>query len=110
MHILKLTSLKNSNSLNLHLQHHQQTLAQLYAPNTARQLSQAIMRFNGLQLDDQIVCRSSMLGQLNLVCPPHYPPSFTLANDQLIPVEPQEHINALAIPPSVLNTIARNSS
>ena len=107
MHLLKLTSFKNSNSLNnMHLHYHQQTLAQLYAPNTARQFSQAIMPLNGLQLDDQLVRRSSMLGQLNLVCLPHYQKSNALANGQLIPFQPQEHINAPTIRPSVSNTIA----
>ena len=45
---------------------------QLNAPNTARQLSQATMQFDGLQLDHQFPRRSSMPGQLNLVSPPHH--------------------------------------
>ena len=38
---------------------------QLNAPNTARQLSQALMHFDGLQLVHQFPRRSSMPGQLN---------------------------------------------
>ena len=38
---------------------------QLNAPNTARQLSQATMRFDGLQLDHQFPRRSSMPGHVN---------------------------------------------
>ena len=36
---------------------------QLIAPNAARQLSQATMQFDGLQLDHQFPRRSSMPGQ-----------------------------------------------
>ena len=59
--------------------------AQLNAPNTARQLSQATMHFDGLQLDHQFARRSSMPGQLNLVAPPRSPPLNALANAPLAP-------------------------
>ena len=76
---------------------------QLNAPNTARQLSQATMHFNGLQLDHQFPRRSSMPGQLNLVSPPHSPPFNTIVNAPLAPNPPQAHINVPAPPSPVLN-------
>ena len=45
---------------------------QLGAPKTARQLSQATMQFDGLQLDNQFPHGSSMPGQMNLVSPPRH--------------------------------------
>ena len=106
-HPLKLTSLKNSHSIKTHLHHHQQTLVCRYsqAPNTARQLSQAIMHLDGLKLDDQLVGRSSIPGQLNLVSPPCSLPLNALANDLLFLKEPQAQINASTIPQPVLNPV-----
>ena len=69
---------------------------QLNAPNTARQLSQATMHFDGLQLDHQFPRRSSMLGQLNLVSPPRSPPLNTLVNAPLALNPQQAHINVPA--------------
>ena len=69
---------------------------QLNAPKTARQLSQATMNFNGLQLDHQFPRRSSMPGQLNLVSPPHSPPLNEIVNAPLAPNPPQAHINVPA--------------
>ena len=71
---------------------------QLNAPNTARQLSQATIHFDGLQLDHQFLRRSSMPGQLNLVSPPRSPPSKTLVN-----APQQAQINVPAPPSPVLN-------
>ena len=72
---------------------------QLNAPNTARQLSQATMHFDGLQLDHQFPRRSSLPGQLNLVSPPRSPPLNILVNAPP-PLNPQQaHINVPA-PPS----------
>ena len=71
-------------------------LAQLSAPNTARQLSQATMRFDGLLLDDPLVRSSSMPGQLNLVSPPCSLLN-ALTNDPLILNQSEAHINAPAI-------------
>ena len=68
---------------------------QLNAPNTARQLSQATMHFDGLQLD-QFPLRLSMPGQLNLVSPPRSPPLNALANAPVAPNPPQAHINVPA--------------
>ena len=77
---------------------------QLNAPNTARQLSQATMHFDGLQLDHQFPRRSSMPGQLNLVSPPRSPPLNTLVDAPLALNPQQAHINVPAPPPSpVLN-------
>ena len=76
---------------------------QLNAPNTARQLSQATMHFDGLQLDHQFPRRSSMPGQLNLVCPPRSPPLNTLVNAPLALNPQQAHINVPAPPSPVLN-------
>ena len=67
--------------------------SQLNAPNTARQLSQATMHFDGLQLDHQFLRRSSMPGQLNLVSPPHSPPLDAIVNVPLALNPPQAHIN-----------------
>ena len=67
---------------------------QLNAPNTARQLSQAKMHFDGVQLDHQLPRRSSMPGELNLVSPPHSPPLNTIVNAP--PNPPQAHINVPA--------------
>ena len=78
---------------------------QLNAPNTARQLSQATMHFDGLQLDHQFPRRSSMPGQLNLVSPPHSPPFNTIVNAPLAPNPPQAHINVPAPPSHVLNPV-----
>ena len=47
---------------------------QLNAPNTARQLSQATMHFDCVQLDHKFPRSSNIPGQLNLVSPPHSPP------------------------------------
>ena len=69
---------------------------QLNAPNTARQLSQATMNFNGLQLDHQFPRRSSMPGQLNLVNPPHSPPLNEIVNAPLALNPPQARINVPA--------------
>ena len=68
---------------------------QLNAPNTARQLSQATMHFDGLQLD-QFPRRSSMPEQLFLVSPTHSPPLNALANAPLALNPPQAHINVPA--------------
>ena len=69
------------------------------APNTARQLSQATMHFDGLELDHQFPRRSSMPGQLNLVSPPHSPPLNTLVNASLALNPQQAQINVPAPPP-----------
>ena len=69
---------------------------QLNAPNTARQLSQATMHFDGLQLDHQFPRRSSMPGQLNLVSPPRSPPLNTRVNAPLALNPQQAHINVPA--------------
>ena len=69
---------------------------QLNAPNTARQLSQATMHFDSLQLDHKFPRRSSMPGQLNLVSPPRLPPLNTLANAPLALNPQQAHINVPA--------------
>ena len=69
---------------------------QLNAPNTARQLSQATMHFDGLQLDHQFPRRSSMPGKLNLVRPPRSPPLNTLVNAPLALNPQQAHINVPA--------------
>ena len=81
---------------------------QLNAPNTARQLSQATMHFDGLQLDHQFPRRSSMPGQLNLVSPPRSPPLNTLDNAPLALNPQQAHINVPAppIPRSIPRTTA----
>ena len=69
---------------------------QLNAPNTARQLSQATMHFDGLQLDHQFPRRSSMPGPLNFVSPPRSPPLNTLVNAPLALNPQQAHINVPA--------------
>ena len=69
---------------------------QLNAPNTARQLSQATMHFDGLQLDHQFPRRSSMPGQLNLVSPSRSLPLNTLVNAPLALNPQQAHINVPA--------------
>ena len=66
--------------------------AQLNTPNTARQLSQATMHFDGLQLDHQFPRRSSMLGQLNLVSPHRSPLLNALANAPLAHNQHSTHI------------------
>ena len=71
---------------------------QLNAPNTARQLSQATMHFDGLQLDHQFPRRSSMPGQLNLVNPARSTPLNTLVNAPLALNPQQAHINVPATP------------
>ena len=76
---------------------------QLNATNTARQLSQATMHFDGLQLDHQFQRRSSMPGQLNLVSPPRSPPLNTLVNAPLALNPQQAHIIVPAPPSPVLN-------
>ena len=76
---------------------------QLNAPNTARQLSQATMHFDGLQLDHQFPRRSSMPGQLNLVSPSRSLPLNTLVNAPLALNPQQAHINLPAPPSPVLN-------
>ena len=76
---------------------------QLSAPNTARQLSQATMHFDGLQLNHQFPRRSSMPGQLNLVSPPRSPPLNTLVDAPLALNPQQAHINVPAPPSPVLN-------
>ena len=76
---------------------------QLNAPNTARQLSQATMHFDGLQLDHQFPRRSSMPEQLNLVSPPLSPPLNTLFNAPLALNPQQAHIIVPAPPSPVLN-------
>ena len=83
---------------------------QLNAPNTARQLSQATMHFDGLQLDHQFPRRSSMPGQLNLVSPPRSPPLNTLVNAALALNPQQAHINVPAPPSPVLNGIPRTTA
>ena len=75
----------------------------LNAPNTARQLSQATMHFDGLQLDHQFPRRSSMPGQLNLVSPSRSLPLNTLVNAPLALNPQQAHINVPAPPSPVLN-------
>ena len=76
---------------------------QLNAPNTARQLSQATMHFDGLQLDHQFPRRSSMPGQLNLVSPSRSLPLNTLVNAPLALNPQQAHINVPAPPSPVLH-------
>ena len=76
---------------------------QLNASNTARQLSQATMRFDGLKLDNQFPRRSNMPGQLNLVSPPRSPPLNTLFNAQLALNPQQAHMNVPAPSSPVLN-------
>ena len=76
---------------------------QLNAPNTARQLSQATMHFDGLQLDHQFPRSSSMPGQLNLVSPSRPLPLNTLVNAPLALNPQQAHINVPAPPSPVLN-------
>ena len=76
---------------------------QLNAPNTARQLSQATMHFDGLQLDHQFPRRSSRPGQLNLVSPSRSLPLNTLVNAPLALNPQQAHINVPAPPSPVLN-------
>ena len=73
---------------------------QLNAPNTARQLSQATMHFDVLQIDHQFPRRSSMPGQLNLAIPPHLLSTTlnALANAPLTPNPPQAHMNVPAPP------------
>ena len=61
------------------------------------------MHFDGLQLDDQLVRRTSMPGQLKLVGPPYSQPFNALGNDQLILNQPK----APAIPALVINPISR---
>ena len=78
---------------------------QLNAPNTARQLSQATMNVDGLQLDHHFPRRSSMPGQLKLVSLPHSPPFNTIVNAPLAPNPPQAHINVPAPPSPVLNPV-----
>ena len=75
---------------------------QLNAPNTARQLSQATMPFDGLQLDHQFPRRSSMPGQLNSVSPSRSLPLNTLVNAPLALNSQQAHINVPAPPSPVL--------
>ena len=79
------------------------TPTQLNAPNTARQLSQATMHFDGLQLDHQFPRRSSMVGQLNSVSPPRSPPLNTLVNAPLALNPQPAHINVPASSSPVLN-------
>ena len=69
---------------------------QLNAPNTARQLCQATMHFDGLQLDHQFPRRWSMPGQLNLVSPPRSPPLNTLVNAPLALNPQQAHLSVPA--------------
>ena len=76
---------------------------QLNAPNTALQLSQAAMHFDGLKLDHLFPRRSRMQGQMNLVSPPHSPALNALANAPIAPNPQQTHINAPALPHPVLN-------
>ena len=76
---------------------------QLNALNTARQLSQATMHFDGLQFDHQFPRRSSKPGQLNLDSPPRSPPLNTLVNAPLALNPQQAHINVPAPPSPVLN-------
>ena len=76
---------------------------QLNAPNTARQLTQATMRFDGLQLDHQFPRRSSMPGQLNLVSPLRSPHLNTLVNAPLALNLQQAHMNVPAPPSPVIN-------
>ena len=76
---------------------------QLNAPNTARQLSQATMHFDGLLLGHQFPRRSSMPGQLNLVSPSRSLPLNTLVNAPLALNPQQAHINVPAPPSPVLN-------
>ena len=78
---------------------------QLNAPNTARQLSQATIHFDGLQLDHQFPRRSSMPGQLNLVSPSRSLPLNTLVNAPLAHNPQQAHINLPAPPSPVLNPV-----
>ena len=74
---------------------------QLNGPNTARQLSEATMHFDGLQLDHQFPRRSSMPGQLNIVSPLRSPTKNTLVNAPLALNPQQAHIKVPAPhPPS----------
>ena len=74
---------------------------QLNPPNRARQLFEATMHFDGLQLDHHFLRRSSMPGQLYLVSPLHSPPLNALVNAPLAPNPPQAHINVPDPPSSV---------
>ena len=76
--------------------------AHLNALNYARQLSQTTMPFDGLEVDNQIVHRSSRPKQLNLVSPPHSPPLNALANDPLNLNQPEAHINDPPFQPGFL--------
>ena len=67
-------------------------LTQLNTPNTARQLSQSTMHFDGLQLNHQFYRRSSMLGQLILVSLPRSPPLNALVIAPLSSNPPQAYI------------------
>ena len=78
---------------------------QINAPNTARQLSQAAMHFNGFQLDQQLPRRSSISGQLNLISTPRSPLLNAHANDPLAPNPPQAHISVPALQSPVLNPV-----
>ena len=71
--------------------------------NTARQLSQATMHFDGLQLDHLFPRGSSMPGQLNLVSPSRSLPLIILVNAPLALNPQQAHINVPAPPSPVLN-------
>ena len=80
---------------------------QLNTQKTARQLSQATMHVDGLQLDHQFPRRSSMPGQLNLLSPPSSPPLNTLVNVPLALNPQQAHKNVPApIPRSKPRTTA----
>ena len=83
--------------------------SQLNDPNTARQLSQATMHFEGLQLDHQFPRRLSMAGQLNIVCPPRSPTLNALVNAPLAPNPPQTHMNVPALPNPVLTPVSPHS-
>ena len=76
---------------------------QLNAPNTARQLSQAKMHFDGLELDHQFPHRSSMPGQLILVSPSRSLHLNTFVNAPQALYPQQAHINVPAPPSPVLN-------
>ena len=70
---------------------------QLNALNTVRQLSQAAMHFDSLQLDHQFYRRLSITEQLNLVSPFRSPPLNALANAPLAPNPPQAYIKVPAL-------------
>ena len=91
---LKYTTPKTSPALDM--------LPQLNAPKPARQLSQATLNFDGLQLDVSFARWLGMLKQLSFISPQ----DNALANAPLankVPNPPPPQINATAVPSPFLN-------